>query len=73
MTEKKSRRSPTRRHVQGICISCKGERAHGKACHLRETLGLAVLVELGLRDGDLHHSARSEGVPDSLTMRGEFG
>lgn len=66
---KEIRRSPTGRYVQGISASRKGECANGKARHMRETLTLAIFIELRLRKGYFRHSAGSEGVPDSNNAR----
>src|ERR1700722_15260957 len=66
---KEIRRSPTRCCVQGISASRKGECANGKARHMRETLTLAIFIELGLRKGYFRHPAGSEGVPDSHNAR----
>src|ERR1700691_411304 len=66
---KEIRRAPPRRHVQGISASRKGECTHGKACHMSEAPALTIFIELGLRYGDFHHPAGSEGVPDSHNAR----
>src|ERR1035438_503388 len=66
---KEIRCSPTRRHVQGISATRKGECAHGKARYMRETLTLPIFIELRLRKGYFHHPAGCEGVPDSHNAR----
>src|SRR5579859_4779484 len=66
---KKIRRSPVCPDAQGVSAAGEGECTNRKPRQMSKALALTILQILGLRNGDLHHPAGREGVPDSYNAR----